>query len=232
MAFAMNAKGHPDAGGYYYAVTVSRECLLYSKQREHSFGNGGAVPYDAGVDQKVVQQRQRALEEADRYCQGFGVDSYSEYLSPTVTNEGRRLKDPLLLARTALAGADVADRKAAIENAMAFGDPYLLFSNPELFFSGNSGGATYFDGQWQQQRASQLFTAAQLAACDLGMPCGSGLLLLKRKCAIESDCYGSFEEQVRNTWSAEEMGFINAARAKIASAYQSRDPGLFLPAGK
>lgn len=232
MAFAATAKARPDAGGYYYAVTVSRECLMYSKQREHSFGNGGAIPYDGSADQKMAQQRQRMLEEADRYCQGYTMDAYSEYLSPTVTDEGKRLKDPLLLARAALATTDVAKRKAAIEQSMAYPDPYLLYSNPELFFSSSSEGATYFDGQWQLARASQLVTAAQLASCDIGMSCGSNLLLLKWKCAIESECYGSLEEQVKSTWNVEALAYITAARARIVDAYRSGNAGIFVPPGR
>jgi len=230
MTFAMNAKQRPEAGGYYYATTVARECLLYSKQRAQILGDAGSVPYDQTTDQRVWQLRQRALEEADRYCQGFTFEMYADYLSPTVSNEGKRLNDPLLLARAGLANADVAQRKAAIEQAMSFGDPYLLYSNPEVFFAGDKDGKTYFDGTWQSERGSQLLTAAQLAACDLGMACSSNLMLLKWKCAFESDCHGSLQEQMAHTWSAEEVAFINAARARIGDAYRARDPGVFLPA--
>jgi hypothetical protein len=233
MKFAMNAKQRPEAGGYYYAMTVARECLLYSKLRAHNLGDAGSVVYDPNTDQRMWQRRQRALEEADRFCQGFTFEMYGDFVSPSVSSEGKRLNDPLLLVRAglanAVANADVAQRKAEIERAMSFGDPYLLYSNPEIFFAWNKDGKAYFDGTWQSERGSQLVAAAQLAACDLGMACSSNLMLLKWKCAFESDCHVSLEEQMAHTWSAEELTFINAARASIGDAYRARDSSVFLP---
>jgi hypothetical protein len=148
----------PAGGGLFYARQALRYCGVLR--------GAGSVASDAGPDGAL-------LTRARARCATLGDSASRQRLDATMATSTSRL-DPAMslvgdleerLRGDRLRGVDVA---AALDEAVALGDPYVLRN---VFLRGLSR-VDRFDGQpVDATLRGELMTASRLAVCDLGLDC-------------------------------------------------------------
>jgi hypothetical protein len=224
MAFIQEAMKHPQSGGYYHLLKAIDDCARHAAARQRTVGDKGLTASPKS-DPQLMMRRQRALDEASRFCEGLAPSARTDLDTAQLARDGRRLGDPLLqLAATA---SDAQDKRPVVQAAMELADPLFLFSEAGSLFTRNAAGKLYFDGQWRDDGLAPL--ALQLAACDLGYPCDHTLAMLRDRCAFEAECFDAFATVIAEGRSPAALAALNAMRHTLWRAFDKKDVSPFLP---
>lgn len=224
LAFLQEAMKHPESGGYYHLLRAIDDCAQHATARRQTLGGKGLTA-PPKADPQLMMRRQRAFDEASRFCEGMAPSARTDLDAAQLAREGHRLGDPLL--RLARVAADARDKRQVVEAAMALADPLFLFAEAGSLFTRDAQGRLYFDGSWRDDGLAPL--ALQLTACDLGFPCDHTLSMLRDRCAFEAECFDAYATVLAQGRGLAAMAAISAMRHTLWRAFDRKDPSPFLP---
>ena len=230
-AFAAEARRHPELGGYWYAGKLDRYCRVYVQHRaDLDLPVEDAPTAEWLADPPNHLRWQRAREDADRLCQGYGPGGDPDEVR--WGREGRAAGDRLLLITADLVSGDTVRRRAGVQAALAFGDPAILMHDAPLMLPSDDRRGIWLADHWLPGSSwSQVVAAAWSAACELGHPCGSDLPLLRDNCLWQATCADSLDEFLRERLTPAQWAEVQRLRPAIVRAFREQDVSFFVPPG-
>jgi hypothetical protein len=238
----------PGAGGGYFASEVEHLCAVLARRVDPD-ARARAI-HAVDVNEPAYTRHQEALQQLGVTCASIQPSEGSfANMAKKVSNVALRASDPMLdLLHRLSPRAQDRDRAQATRELLELGPPgnaYLLV-HAMLRWSGETGfyvfdGVKYPltdpEGGPLDGRSAQLLAAADLASCDLGVPCGAGSMVLARNCLLryvecnEPDYRSAVFARLRaHGYLDLDRGLIGVEklRARIVQAVRTKDLAVFV----
>lgn len=240
----------PEAGGFFYAAELELLCASVAMR-------------DAPTTKSTHQQDPNAPEYGEYLthmqrlrgtCSSMHPDEANiERAGSRYFSANQRERDPILALKAALrpAGSE-AERRRVLRQLVDLGPPTNLWLLGGAMLQ-SAGGVSYmtFDGKrFEYVRGdipmldgtpTQLSAALDLAACDLGLPCGNDSIAAARSCmehfrvCREPDFPAMVRRQVQLQGYADfEKGWtgVERIRRRLVAAIRTRDHEAFTSTAK
>ncbi|MEK8030688.1 hypothetical protein AACH06_07595 [Ideonella sp. DXS29W] len=133
-AFALEARRHPEAGGYFYAARAMAECRLHPAAAADGEGEGASDPMTVDAEPGGSHRRLQALAAQHvrwaRRCASFLPQELSDAAMAALWRDARQSADPLAALLRRWQQAVLADDARALhpiwQAIVATGEPALL----------------------------------------------------------------------------------------------------------
>jgi hypothetical protein len=236
----------PRAGGFYLAAEIESLCatlVLRTDERTRP-------THTPDVNAPTFRRYQQSLEKLRVTCASIQPQEASfEAAARRLFARSNREMDPLVdLFHRLLPATPEQDRRKAIELLLDLEAPVnVMMLDKAMLRSSESGTYFLFDGarypvgskdvKRLEGRSEQLLAALDLAACDLGVPCGSESLAVTRNCMLrylycnETDYRSVVYAQLRDADYvdlSQGLDGVERLRRRIVEAVRSKDVQVFV----
>lgn len=211
-AFIYRAMKDPEHGGYAYSAYVLSIC--------------------SGLNAAPKSQESEAQRAARAALKTRCDMSDSERAQMNDDLFRARLKEPdkdpiSRTTRAALTAVSPAERRALLEQVMAFRLPSLALLQAAAPLE--EGKGAYFQGRYYDtERGKQFYLGMNLAGCSLGVDCSANSAAALTLCAKRGWCADDVPSALR-AGNPDNFEQIQALSKQIVQAVQHRDAAAFVP---